>query len=230
MLIVGSPQLAVHKKSKYQLNNNKKTRQQDNNEATFFYTCIVNIYSKIQFFVGNFVLKKKLKHLKRLKKVHNLKTAKRIGIVFNATKQDDYRQVLDFVKDIQGRGIEVKVLGFVDDKDVPNEYLLKKNFSYFLKKSLSWYRKPVNPEVERFLREKFDIVIDFSLENDYLFNYVIALSPSRFKVGKLKSINDYHDLMISINKDKELKYFIEQAKHYLEVINRPELSPSFINI
>ena len=171
-----------------------------------------------------------MKHLKRLKKVHNLKTAKRIGIVFNATKQDDYRQVLDFVKDIQGRGIEVKVLGFVDDKDVPNEYLLKKNFSYFLKKSLSWYRKPVNPEVERFLREKFDIVIDFSLENDYLFNYVIALSPSRFKVGKLKSINDYHDLMISINKDKELKYFIEQAKHYLEVINRPELSPSFINI
>ena len=96
----------------------------------------MNIYSKIQFFVGNFVLKKKLKHLKRLKKVHNLKTAKRIGIVFNATKQDDYRQVLDFVKDIQGRGIEVKVLGFVDDKDVPNEYLLKKNFSYFLKKSL----------------------------------------------------------------------------------------------
>ncbi len=190
----------------------------------------MNIFSKIQFFVGDFVLKKKLKHLRRTKKVHNLKTAKRIGIVFNATKQEDYRQVAGFVKDIQGKGIEVKVLGFVNDKDVPNEYLFKRNFSYFLKKSLNWYRKPVNPEVERFLKEKFDILIDFSLDNDYLFNYIIALSPSRFKVGKFKEPNNHYDFMITINKDKDLRYLIEQARHYLEVINRPELAPSFMNI
>ena len=190
----------------------------------------MNTFSKIQLVVGNFVLKKKLKQLRRIKKVHNLKTAKRIGIVFNATRQDDYRQVSGFVKDIQDRGIEVKVLGFVNDKDVPNEYLFKKNFSYFLKKSINWYRKPVNPEVEKFLKEKFDIVIDFSLDNDYLFNYIIALSPSRFKVGKFKEPNNHFDFMIKINKDKDLKYFIEQARHYLEVINRPELSPDFINI
>ena len=90
----------------------------------------MNTFSKIQLVVGNFVLKKKLKKLRRIKKVHNLKTAKRIGIVFNATRQDDYRQVSGFVKDIQDRGIEVKVLGFVNDKDVPDEYLFKKNFSH----------------------------------------------------------------------------------------------------
>ncbi|MBE9511709.1 MAG: hypothetical protein IMY71_12600 [Bacteroidetes bacterium] len=190
----------------------------------------MNIYLKIQLVIGNFVLKKKLKHSRRTKKVHNLKTAKRIGIVFNATEQDDYRQVSGFVKDIQDRGIEVKVLGFVNDKDAPNEYLLKKNFSYFLKKSLNWYGKPANPEVERFLNEKFDIVIDFSLDNDYLFKYIMALSPSRFKVGKFKEPNNYYDFMIRINKDKDLKYLIEQTSHYLEVINRPELSPSLMNI
>jgi len=190
----------------------------------------VNTFSKIQLVVGNFVLKNKLKKLRRIKKVHNLKTAKRIGIVFNATRQDDYRQVLGFVKDIQDRGIEVKVLGFVNDKDVPDEYLFKKNFSYFLKKSINWYRKPVNPEVEKFLKEKFDILIDFSLDNDFIFNYIIALSPSRFKVGKFKEPNNQFDFMIKINKDKDLQYFIEQARHYLEVINRPELSLDFINI
>jgi len=190
----------------------------------------VNTFSKIQLVVGNYVLKKKIKQLRRIKKVHNLKTAKRIGIVFNATKQDDYKQISSFVKDIQDIGIEVKVLGFVNDKDVPNEYLFKKNFSYFLKKSLNWYRKPVNHEVEKFLKEKFDIVIDFSLENDYLFNYIIALSPSRFKVGKFKEPNNHYDFMIKINQNRDLKYFIEQTGHYLEVINRPELSLDFINI
>lgn len=190
----------------------------------------MNLISKIQLVVGNFVLKKKLKHLRRTKKVHNFITAKRIGILFNATNQDDYRQVLGFVKDIQYRGIEIKVLGFVNDKDVPNEYLLKKNFSYFMNKSLNWYRKPVNPEVEKFLKEKFDIVIDFSLDNDYLYNYIMALSPSRFKVGKFKGPNNYYDFMIKINKYKDLKYFIEQTRHYLEVINRPELSQNFMDI
>ena len=185
----------------------------------------MNTFSKIQFIVGNFVLKKKLKQLTRIKKVNNLKTAKRIGVIFNATKQDDYKHVSGFVKYIQDRGIEVKVLGFVNDKDVPNEYLMKKNFSYFLNKSLNWYRKPVNFEVEKFLKEKFDIIIDFSLDNDYLFNYIIALSPSRFKVGKFKEPNNHYDFMIKLNKDKDLKYFIEQARHYLEVINRPDLSP-----
>jgi len=190
----------------------------------------VNTFSKIQLVVGNYVLKNKLKQLRRIIKVHNLKTAKRIGIVFNATKQNDYRHISGFVKDVQDRGIEVKVLGFVNDKDVPNEYLFKKNFSYFLKKSLTWYRKPVNPEVEKFLKEKFDIVIDFSLENDYLFTYIMALSPSRFKVGKFKESNNHYDLMIRINKEKDVKYFVEQARHYLEVINRPELSTNFMYI
>ena len=190
----------------------------------------MNIILKIQLVIGNFVLKKKLKHLRRIKKVHNLKTAKRIGIVFNATKQDDYRHVSGFVKDIHDRGIEVKVLGFVNNKDVPNEYLFKKNFSYFLKKSLNWYRKPVNSVVEKFLKEKFDILIDFSLDNDYLFNYIITLSLSRFKVGKFKEPNSHYDFMIKIKKEKDLKYFVEQARHYLEVINRPELSPNFMDI
>lgn len=192
----------------------------------------MKIFLKLQLTFGDFVLKRKLKHFRRTIKVHNFKTAKRIGIIFNATKQDDYRQVSGFIKDILEIriGMEVKVLGFVNNKDVPNEYLLKKNFSYFLKRSLNWYRKPVNPEVERFLTEKFDILIDFSLNNDYLFNYIMALSPSRFKVGKFREPNNYYDFMISINKDKDLKYFIEQVRHYLEMINRPELSPDFMNI
>ncbi|MCH7658583.1 MAG: hypothetical protein IIB05_09740 [Bacteroidetes bacterium] len=192
----------------------------------------MKIFLKLQLAFGDFVLKRKLKHFRRIIKVHNFKTAKRIGIIFNATKQEDYRQVSGFIKDILeiGIGMEVKVLGFVNNKDVPNEYLLKKNFSYFLKRSLNWYRKPVNSEVERFLTEKFDILIDFSLNNDYLFNYIMALSPSRFKVGKFREPNNYYDFMISINKDKDLKYFIEQVRHYLEMINRPELSPDFMNI
>lgn len=190
----------------------------------------MKIFLKLQLAFGDFVLKRKLKHFRRTKKVHNFKTAKRIGIIFNATKQDDYKQVFDFIKDIKGIGIEVKVLGFVNNKDVPDEYLMKKNFSYFLKKSLNWYRKPKNSEVVGFLTEKFDILIDFSLNNDYLFKYIMALSPSRFKVGKFREPNNYYDFMITINKDKDLKYFIEQIKHYLEVINRPELSPYFVNI
>lgn len=190
----------------------------------------MNIYTKIQTVTGNIVLRKKLKLKKRYKQVYNLKTAKRLGIVFDATEKKNYEHVSGFVKDIRLKGIEVKVLGYVEKSDVPDEYLMKKNFSYFLKKSVNWYHKPVNPDVEKFLKDKFDILIDLSLCNDYLFKYIVALSPSRFKVGKFDENNDYYDLMIKLEKDKETKYFIEQVRHYLEVINRPDLTDNLVQV
>ena len=184
--------------------------------------------TNIRLHVGRYVLHKKLKTLRRFKKVHNLKSAKYIGILFDATDEKHFDHIQDFYKFLRLMGIEVKVLGFVNDRDVPDKYLFKKDFFFFFRKSLNWYKKPVNDEVERFIHEKFDILIDLSLENHFAFGYIVGLSPAQFKVGRVTTEPSYYDFMINIQKKKEVYYFIEQTKHYLEVINRPELSPGII--
>jgi hypothetical protein len=188
----------------------------------------VKFFSNIKLRIGNYVINKNRKNLRRFKKVHNLKSAKYIGILFDATDKKHFDYVQDFYKFLRLRGIEVMVLGFVNSKDVPDKYLFKKDFCFFLRKSLNWYKKPVNDDVEKFIHEKFDILIDLNVENHFAFKYIFALSPAQFKVGRVTAEPNYYDLMINIQKRKEVDYFIEQTTHYLEIINRPELSPGII--
>ena len=189
----------------------------------------MELISDIKQLIGQYVLNKNRKKFRRFKKVYNFKSAKYIGILFDATDEKHFDYVQDLYKFLRLTGIEVKVLGFVNDKDVPDKYLFKKDFFFFLRKSLNWYKKPINEEVEKFIHEKFDILIDLNLENHFAFRYIVGLSPAQFKVGRATKEPNYYDFMINIQKKKEVYYFIEQTRHYLEVINRPELSPGIIN-
>ena len=88
----------------------------------------MEFFTNIKLHVGRYLLHKKLKTIRRFKKVHNLISAKYIGILFDATDEKHFDHVQDFYKFLRLMGIEVKVLGFVNDKDVPDKYLFKKDF------------------------------------------------------------------------------------------------------
>lgn len=185
--------------------------------------------TKIKSGMANYILRKRLKLHQRRKKVYNLQSARRIGILFDATDEKEFDHVMEFYKYLKLKGIVVFVLGYVNDKDVPDKYLFKKNFNFFLRKNLNWYHRPVSHESERFIKENFDILIDLNLRDCFPCQYIIALSPAHFKVGKYSERASYYDLMIDIKKENNIYFLIEQTKHYLEVINRPELSPNIMN-
>ena len=87
----------------------------------------MKFFSNIKLRIGNYVIHKNRKNLRRFKKVHNFKSAKYIGILFDATDKKHFDYVQDFYKFLRLRGIEVMVLGFVNHKDVPDKYLFKKD-------------------------------------------------------------------------------------------------------
>lgn len=182
------------------------------------------MFSNIRHWIGRLVLQKSLKNQQRTKKVFNLTTARRIGIIFNGTREDHFDQVMEFHKFLKLKGINTHVLGYVDAKDVPDKYLFKKDFYFLLKKHLNWYYKPVSEEAEKFLQGNFDILIDLNLDENFPCQFIAAISSAHFKVGRFTDSESFYDLMINISKVKKIEYFIEQTKHYLELINRPDLS------
>jgi hypothetical protein len=186
------------------------------------------MFSKIRCKVGRLAIRKSLKNLQRTKKVYNLTTARRIGILFNATDDHHFDQVMEFYKFLKLKGIVTHVIGFVDAKDVPDKYLFKKDFHFFLKKHLSWYYRPLSDEAEKFLQGNFDILIDLNLDDNFPCQFLVALSPAHFKVGRYTDSEGFYDLMIDIGKGKKIDYFIDQTKHYLELINRPDLAASVL--
>ena len=188
------------------------------------------MYKALKRKIGYYHIWKNRRHLRRKKQVFNLKTAKSIGILFDATKHEDFDAVRELYNDLKKSGHTVSVLGFVNDKEIPAHYLFKKDFILFNKKMLNWYGKPIVQEVIDFSKCPFDILIDLTMEDNFVFDYITGSSPARFKTGRFRERPVYADMMIKLEDDTSLEYFIELATSYLETINRPELSPNFLNL
>ena len=176
------------------------------------------------------MLQRKLKSRKRNKKVYNLRTARTIGILFDATNSKCFEPVQSFYKELSGGHLKISVMGYFHGKTIPDKYLFKKDFTFFFKTEVRWPTIIKNEDTLRFLDKPFDILIDLNLNRDFLFDQMVALSKARFKVGRFREEKNYYDLMINMEKEPTLEYFIQQVNYYLEMINRPDLTPKFQNI
>jgi len=179
---------------------------------------------KIKQKIGYFNIARIRRKQRRKRQVFNLKTGRTIGIVFDATDPKDFDTILEFHMDLLKRGRKVTVLGFVNAKEIPPHYLFRKDFIFFSKKMLNWYGRPLEEDVIKFIKYPFDILIDLSLKDHFVFDYIRGTSPARFKVSRYREGDNYADMMLSLEENDTLEYFIEVVTNYLEMINRPELA------
>ncbi len=163
----------------------------------------MKIIDDTRVYVGGKVLRKKLRNLKRSTKVCNINDARTVGIIYNATNSVSFEIIKDFTKILAQKKIEVSVLGYVHSKKLIDHYLYRKGFDFFTKNNLNWYNRPKSDTVNDFMKKPYDILINLSLEQYYPIQYVLALSPSTFKVGKYFDEPNYMDLMIDMEKEKK---------------------------
>ncbi len=178
---------------------------------------------KIKWSFANYVLKKKLRQLSREKKLVNLHQATSIGILYNVTSQTTFQVVKNLVKELTTRQRQVMAVGFVNRKSIPNYCIAANSGYHFNLKDLNWYGAPNNDYVNEFINKEFDILIDLSLDDMFVFKYISGLSKSKFNVGRHnESYLNCFDLMIKMDKSATLEAFIEQVIHYLIVFKSAE--------
>lgn len=182
---------------------------------------IVTILRKLRSKIGYALLKRKAKLVDRNVHAVHLYSVKKAAIIFQPIDQPSFELVQNFVKSLRDEGLEVTAVGFIREKKMPNIFLLRKGFVFFCYENLNWYCKPVAPFVESFIKEKFDILIDLSLERNLPVDYLSYLSKSGFKAGKHFEKGHPFDLTIDVSKNNQLSYLIEQLQHYLSLINKP---------
>lgn len=179
----------------------------------------MTVINKFKKFFGNYNYKRRSARISRNKKTVNLDEAQKIGLLYKVPAENDYKKIIGFIKKLQGRGKTVFALGYVKNKDVPYFFTSSNSYSFFTLKDLNWYYKPGGSFVNNFLSEKFDIVINLSLQDDFPLQYICGLSNCSLRVGKFGTDNSrFYDLMIETDKIPELEYFIEQINHYLSII------------
>ncbi len=181
----------------------------------------MSILDRLRKYIANQQLKKELTNISRVKGIVNLDEARNIGVLYNISSEESYNQILSFLKSLKADQRTVIAMGFLNDKKLPTFLNQSVYNSIIYQKDLNWYLKPVNQYVSNFYKEKFDIVLNISLEDHYPLHYMLAHSNAKLRVGKFSDIyKDYYDLMIKPEDGTNQQDFIENMMHYLKLINQ----------
>ena len=175
--------------------------------------------------LGREVLRRKKRKVSREICVHNFKTAKTAVILFDTGNSKSFKVIKDFQKFLESEQIEVKIFGYVHQKEVPQELLFLKNYAFITKKDLNWYMKPSGEAVEAFYSSDPDLLIDFTPDIPLELQFLVQLSSARFKAGCFTEEQNDYDVMISLNENKDIGFLAEQFKRYIAMLN-PVNEPS----
>ena len=170
--------------------------------------------------VGRWVFHRQLRTNKRVKEVCNLLEAKSIGILYEATSEEQIKMIQPLVSYFFDLKKDVKALGYVDSKKLSYCHVPKLQFDFFYKKDLNWFYKPQNYIIDNFINKEHDILINLCDSSVIPIKYLVASSIAHFKIGIYEKDYEIYDLMISLKEDKSMQKLIHEIKHYINIINK----------
>lgn len=183
----------------------------------------MNVFNKIKAYTACHFYHEEVtkRHISRNRLMINLSDAKTVGILFEFSNEDDYKVVTDFIKQLQDEGKRVRSIAFFQGKKTPHYFVQKLMSDLITPKQTNWYGKPTADFTEDYIQEKFDILIDLSLRNNFPLQYISGLSNANLKVGLFGETNShYYDVMLDPIPDTQISEFINQIKHYLSLLNK----------
>ena len=180
----------------------------------------MDIFRKPKENIAHWLLKRRQKKVARSRTVHNFDNARKVGVIFSLDDTESFDLTNEFLNFLVKKEIRTYALGYCPQKEIPSRVAPNSKINLFTKKDLNWYYMPIHPIVQQFITEDFDILIDLSKQSLLPLKFVNNLSTAKFKVGRDSNNGRNYDLMIKISEDQDLRFLIEQIKHYLSRINK----------
>jgi hypothetical protein len=146
---------------------------------------------------------------------------RKIGIVWDASNVSEFLLLSRFFQKMHDRNIEVKILGYFPEKNLPDQYTAVRYLTCIRKTDLSFFYIPSSSDIKKFVTNHFDILIDINFKKLFPLQYISSLSDAAFKVGLFepKSNDNLYDLMMEIKNPVDTDNFLNQIIQYLEMIN-----------
>jgi hypothetical protein len=179
----------------------------------------VKLPVRIQSAIANARFRRELERLRFPRQAVGFDEAKKIGILYDATRESDYESVKQYIKTVRKEGKEVFALGFVDRKELPPSQFAQYGLDFFTRRNIGWDMIPANLMVNNFIQEAYDIVINLADNTCFPLRYIAAVSHARFRVGRFdKRTTGCYDLMLNIREDTGIAELLAQVENTLRLI------------
>ena len=94
----------------------------------------MELFRNVRLKIGQSILAKKIARTKRKVYYSNISSVKKIGIVWDASKTEEFACLSRFHQKMQERNIEVKILGYFPGKELPDQYTAIRYLNLYKKK------------------------------------------------------------------------------------------------
>ena len=166
--------------------------------------------------IKDYFLKRILKNsLQNVKNIYSTIPIQTVGVLVD---ESYFLEKEALIKELIGNGISVNNIKIIvyRDKLKKNEVYLQPTFSV---KHLNWKGEIINPSVNDFINEKFDLLISYyDVEKAILLN-ITHNSKALFKVGFSSIDKRLNHLMINTNAEN-YKVFVHELFRYLKILNK----------
>lgn len=181
----------------------------------------MELFRNIRLKIGNAILRNKMAHSKRKTHYSNINLVKNIGIVWDASKTNDFPNLSKFHQKMNDENTDVKILGYFPGNNLPNQYTAIRYLSIVKREELNLFYHPVSSEANKFMSIPFDVLIDLNFEKILPLQYISSLSNAGLKVGLFESDEGHYpfDLMMELKKPVNVEDYLNQVIHYLGMID-----------
>jgi len=151
-------------------------------------------------------------------------SARSVGVLFNANNVDYYEPIHKFAGYLNRLGIKTRLWGVVDDKKIPDLYLMKSDIRIISQNDLSFFMEPSGHISDDFLDDTPDMLITVDFKNSFPVYYLSALSEAPFKVGSASKFDSCYDFLLKTDNPSP-DFFLQSITDYLGKI---KISKEFI--
>lgn len=176
------------------------------------------IFENVRLKIANILLRQKSIKLKRQKILFDFASAKYVGILCSPQDEISTQYLRNFLHYLSQKGIRYSVFGYFNGKVIPDNFLYWKGIDFITRKDLNIFYIPKNPIVDKFTLEPFDMLINCSVIQHFPVEYIAKLSVAKCKVGIMHENESCYDLMIDIQKNPTIEYFLKNLEVYLSNI------------
>lgn len=168
--------------------------------------------SKIKFFLFRLFLRFRSKP-EIPRKPAPLSRAKSIGILFDASDAKNNALIQKYAGALKAQHINLEMLGYLPKR----EFGFVCPFPFITDKETGWYGKPGGQGTHHFIESRFDLLINFCVEECLPLEYICAVSPAGFRIGFNKNEeNANYDLILIPKENKDISNLIQNLEHYLK--------------
>ncbi len=167
--------------------------------------------------IAQFIIKNLTSKDKRHRQVVNWNQAKLVGILFYADSEPVIHRVNQFARDLNDQGISTEICGYVNRKELLDFHRKFEGIKFFSNKTVTWYGRPKDFSVNKFIAREFSILIDLNLQERLTTKYITGRSQAHFKVGS--SANSMVDLMIAMEEKGDVDQLIIEIQKYVGILS-----------